>query len=105
MEANLVTETLPPASDETCFRDRPLGEFANVLCQTRLVPCGSISVNNTLIDRFIYQGHGWVKQLLASALIVRCQCRSQLLYLSTEFAPIAAIYLVSFYVLSNAFLC
>jgi hypothetical protein len=82
-----------------------LRKLADMLGQTRFVPCGRVLVNNALADGLIDQRHRWVQKLSARSLVISGNRRSQLLYRRAKLAAAAAVDLIAFYVLSNALFC
>ena len=82
-----------------------LTEIVNVFGKTRFISRGSVPMNDAFVDRFIDQRHCRKEKLNASRFVACRDGGAQLLYRSTQFAAVAAVDLVAFHVLTNAFLC
>ena len=65
----------------------------------------SITVNNTLVDRFVDQRDRRKKELSASRFVVARHRRSQFFYGCTQLATIAPVDLFAFCVLTHSLLC
>src|SRR6476620_845537 len=82
-----------------------LTETVNVLGEARFVSRGCIFMNDALVDRFIDQRDCWIEELNAPIFVACGDGGAQFLYRSAQLTAVAAVDLVAFCVLTNAFHC
>lgn len=86
-------------------KNQNLAQFRDVFREPRLIASSRIPVDKPFVNRLIDKRNRRIQQLTAGTRIAGSDRRTKLFDLRSKLAAVAAIDLVAFGCLSNAFLC